>query len=65
MGFRRFSFQLSLRIAFLTLALVAWVYLFMLPGYPTIHFLLTVMVAIQIVEIFRLVSRTNVELTRF
>ena len=65
MGFRRFSFQLSLRIAFLTLALAAWVYLFMLPGYPTIHFLLTVMVAIQIVEIFRLVSRTNAELTRF
>ena len=65
MGFRRFSFQIGLRIALLTLSIVAWVYLFTLPGYTMLHFLLTAVVAVQIVGIFRLVSRTNAELTRF
>lgn len=65
MGFKRFSYRIGFRIAFLTLTIAAWAYLFTLPGYPTLHLLLTATVAVQIVGIFRLVSRTNAELTRF
>ena len=65
MGFKRFSYQIGLRIAFLTLAIFAWVYLFTLSDYPALHLILTAIVAVQIYGIFRLVSRTNAELTRF
>jgi len=65
MVYRRFSIQLGLRIAALTLTLAGWVALFFLPGFPTVHSLLTAVVALQAYNLFRFVSRTNAELTRF
>jgi nitrogen fixation/metabolism regulation signal transduction histidine kinase len=65
MAFRHFSIALGLRIALLTLVLVGWICLFVVPQYPTLHLLLTALVLLQAYEIFRLVSRTNTELTRF
>lgn len=65
MGFRHFSLRLGLRIAALILSILLWTYLLFSPGFPTLHLLLTVIVILQIVEIFRLVRKTNIELTRF
>lgn len=65
MGFRHFSLRIGLRIALLTLGLVAWISLFILPGYPTLQLILTGVVLVQLYEIVRFVSKTNAELTRF
>ena len=65
MVFKHFSVQVGLRVALLTLELVAWAILFVVPGYPILHLLLSGIVLLQIFDIFRFVSRTNAELARF
>ncbi|MEH6634544.1 MAG: ATP-binding protein [Halioglobus sp.] len=65
MGFKFFALQLGLRIALLTVALVAWIALFVIPGYPTVHVILTIVALLAVYELFRFVTRTNTELTRF
>ena len=65
MIFKHFSFQIGVRVALLTLVLVAWTVLFVVPGYPALRLLLTLVAIYQLVDVFRFVSRTNTELTRF
>ena len=65
MVFKHFSVQIGLRVALLTLVLVAWAILFVVPGYPILRLLLTATVLLQIYDIFRFVSRTNADLARF
>ena len=65
MIFKHFSFQIGVRVALLTLALVGWTVLFVMPGYPALRLLLTLVICYQVFDVFRFVSRTNAELTRF
>jgi nitrogen fixation/metabolism regulation signal transduction histidine kinase len=65
MGFKNFSTLLGLRVLLLVPVLAALVYLFMVPGYPTLRLLLAVVAVLQLLEIIRFVRRTNNELTRF
>jgi two-component system nitrogen regulation sensor histidine kinase NtrY len=65
MVFKHFSVQIGLRVALLTLVLVVLTILFVVPGYPTLRLLLSGIVLLQIYDIFRFVSRTNSELSRF
>ena len=65
MAFKRFSIQLGLRIALLTLTLIGWTYLLLTPGYPTLHILLTALVLLQVYTLLRFVNCTNAELARF
>ena len=65
MAFKHFSLRIGLRIALLALTLAAWISLLILPGYPTLTLVMTAVVVVQVGEIFRFVSKTNAELTRF
>lgn len=65
MGFKNFSILIGLRILLLTPVLAALIYLFVVPGYPTLRLLLALLAVLQLLEIVRFVSRTNAELTRF
>jgi two-component system nitrogen regulation sensor histidine kinase NtrY len=65
MVFKHFSFQLGLRIALLTLVLVGWSVLFLVPGYPALRLLLTMVALYQLYDVFRFVTRTNADLARF
>ncbi len=65
MDFKHFSVRIGLRILLLTAVLGALMYLFIVPGYPTVRILLAVFAVLQVVEVFRFVSRTNSELKRF
>ncbi len=65
MVFKHFSVQIGLRVALLTLVLVAWAILFVVPGYPILWLLLTAIALLQVHNIFRFVTRTNAELARF
>jgi nitrogen fixation/metabolism regulation signal transduction histidine kinase len=65
MVFKHFSIQVGLRVTLLTLVLVAWTMLFVVPGYPILRLLLTAIALLQIYNIFRFVTRTNAALARF
>ncbi len=65
MVFKHFSFQIGLRIALLTLVLVGWSALFLVPGYPALRLLLTLIALYQLYDVFRFVTRTNADLARF
>jgi two-component system nitrogen regulation sensor histidine kinase NtrY len=65
MVFKHFAFQIGLRLALLTLVLVASVLLFLVPGYPILRLLLSAIALGQLYDIFRLVTRTNADLSRF
>jgi two-component system nitrogen regulation sensor histidine kinase NtrY len=65
MVFKHFSFQIGFRIALLTLVLTASALLFLVPGYPILRLLLAGIAAAQLYDIFRLVTRTNADLSRF
>lgn len=65
MGFRSFTLLLGLRVLAMMLVLALVVYLFMIPGYPTLRVLVAAVGVAQLLEIVRFVSRTNAELTRF
>jgi two-component system nitrogen regulation sensor histidine kinase NtrY len=65
MVFKHFAFQIGLRIALLTLVLVASALLFLVPGYPVLRLLLSAIAVGQLYDIFRLVTRTNADLSRF
>ena len=65
MVFRSFRLQVGFRVLLFTFALMALVYLFQLPGYPALLVILVLVVVLQLVEMFRFISQTNAELTRF
>ena len=65
MAFRSFSLRIGLRVALLTVVLVALLYSLLQPGYPTLSLLLTLLAMLQLSEIMRFVSLTNAELSRF
>jgi two-component system nitrogen regulation sensor histidine kinase NtrY len=65
MVFKHFSFQVGIRVALLTMVLVACTALFVVPGYPALRLLLALIALYQLYDVFRFVSRTNAELTRF
>jgi len=65
MGFKRFAFHISLRVALLggTLLVLVWVSSQFL--YPTLSLIFFLVVIAQLSEALRFVSKTNAELTRF
>ena len=65
MGFNRFSALLALRLALILLALLALGYFILAPGYHAATLLLLGLSCILTYEVFRFVSRTNQEITRF
>ncbi len=65
MVYRHFAIQVGLRIALLVLALTGCITLFFLPGYPTVQAILGALAALLAYRLFRYVSRTNADLTRF
>jgi nitrogen fixation/metabolism regulation signal transduction histidine kinase len=65
MGFNRFSLLLTLRLALLMLLLVALVYCVLQPGLHAATALLLGLLGLLVYEVFRFVSRTNHEVSRF
>jgi two-component system nitrogen regulation sensor histidine kinase NtrY len=65
MGFNRFSVLLSIRLVVIMLALAVLAYLFTTPGYYAATLLLLLVTLGLTWEIFRFVSRTNQEVSRF
>ncbi|MEH6585253.1 MAG: ATP-binding protein [Halioglobus sp.] len=65
MVFRSFPVQVGLRVVLFALVLMALAYLMQVPGYPTLRVILVLVVLSQLLEMFRYISRTNAELTRF
>lgn len=65
MGFKKFSFMLAGRLFLIMLTLTALSYLYRLPGYHAATFLVFWILVFQTVEVFRFVSKTNAEVTRF
>jgi len=65
MGFKRFAFHISLRVALLggTLLVLVWVSSQFI--YPTLSLIFLLAVIAQLSEALRFVSKTNAELTRF
>ena len=65
MGFNRFSVLLALRLLLIMTSLVALAYLVFTPGYHAATLLTLGVVVALSVDVFRFVSRTNQEITRF
>jgi two-component system nitrogen regulation sensor histidine kinase NtrY len=65
MGFNRFSLLLTLRLALVMLLLVALVYCVVQPGLHAATALVLGLLALLVYEVFRFVSRTNHEVSRF
>lgn len=65
MGFNRFSLLLSLRLALLMLLLMTLVYVVLEPGFHAATLLVAGLLGLLIWEVFRFVSRTNQEVSRF
>ena len=65
MGFNRFSALLALRLALILLALLVSGYFILTPGYHAATLLLLSLSCILSFEVFRFVSKTNQEITRF
>lgn len=65
MGFNRFSLMLALRLVLVMLLLLALAYVFLQPGFHAATLLLIGLLALLTYEVFRFVSRTNQEVSRF
>lgn len=65
MIFRRFVFALAMRLVLTGLAMAAFVWLLLLPGYHSSMALAAAALALLIAELWRYVSRTNREVARF
>jgi nitrogen fixation/metabolism regulation signal transduction histidine kinase len=65
MGFNRFSLLLALRLLLIMASLVALAYFVFTPGYHAATLLTLGTVVALTVDVFRFVSRTNQEITRF
>ncbi len=65
MIFRRFTFALIVRLAITGLAMTAFVWLFLLPGYHSSMLIAGAVLALLVAELWRYVSRTNREVARF
>lgn len=65
MGFNRFSLLLALRLALVMGLLVALVFVVVQPGFHAATVLLLGLLALLVYEVFRFVSRTNHEVSRF
>ncbi|MEX0297877.1 MAG: PAS domain-containing sensor histidine kinase, partial [Kordiimonas sp.] len=65
MGFNRFSVHLAFRLILVMISLLAIVYLFVMPGFHATTFLMACIAIGQTAEVFRFVSKTNAEVTRF
>jgi nitrogen fixation/metabolism regulation signal transduction histidine kinase len=65
MGFNRFSILLAVRLSVIMLGLLALAFFFTTPGYHAASLLTAIMVAGVTWEVFRFVSKTNQEISRF
>ncbi len=65
MIFRRFALSLVVRLAMIGLAMTAFVWLFLLPGYHSSMLISAAVLTILIGELWRFVNRTNREVARF
>lgn len=65
MGFNRFSVLLAGRLFLLMVSLLAVTYLILTPGFHATTFLVICVIIAQAIEVFRFVSKTNAEVTRF
>jgi len=65
MGFKRFAFHISLRVALLGSTLLALVWVSSQLAYPTLSLIFLLAVIVQLGEALRFVGKTNTELTRF
>ena len=65
MGFNRFSLLLALRLAVVMALLVALMFCVVQPGFHAATVLLLGLLALLVYEVFRFVSRTNHEVSRF
>jgi nitrogen fixation/metabolism regulation signal transduction histidine kinase len=65
MGFNRFSLLLSLRLLLIMASLVALAYLALEPGYHAATLMALALTVALTVNVFRFVSRTNKEVSRF
>ena len=65
MGFNRFSLLLAARLVIIFLALIAVGWLVTIPGYHAATLLATLVTCGLGFEVYRFVSKTNQELSRF
>lgn len=65
MGFKKFSLLLAGRLVLIMLLLIVLTYLITTPGYYAATLLASMIVAGLTYEVFRFVSKTNAEITRF
>jgi two-component system nitrogen regulation sensor histidine kinase NtrY len=65
MAFRRFSVLLLGRLLFVGLSLLATVWLMLQPGYHGVTAIAAIALALSIAELWRHISRTNMEVARF
>lgn len=65
MAFNRFAVSLAFRIALLAVVLTALAFTITSSGYPVTAAVLAVVTALLLVELYRHVSKTNADLTRF
>lgn len=65
MGFNKFSVLLAGRLLLIMVALLVTAYLIIMPGFHATTFLVACLVIAQTAEVFRFVSKTNAEVTRF
>ncbi len=65
MGFKKFSFLIAVRTALMMATLTALVALISTPGYHAATLLVSGLLMVQGVEVYRFVAKTNSELARF
>lgn len=65
MGFKKFSVLLASRLFLIMLTLLGLTFLVMVPGYHAATFLVFWVLVFQAYEVYRFVTRTNAEVTRF
>lgn len=65
MGFKKFSFLLIIRLAFIMLTLMGVSQLIIIPGYHAATLLVSGVLIFQAFEVYQFVKRTNEELSRF
>ena len=65
MGFKKFSLLISIRTVFVMLTLILLTTLISTPGYHAATLLISMFLIMQCMSIYKFVSKTNSELTRF
>jgi two-component system nitrogen regulation sensor histidine kinase NtrY len=65
MGFKQFSLLISIRTVFVMLTLILLTSLISTPGYHAATLLISIFLILQCISIYKFVSKTNSELTRF